>query len=99
MSKRKEVLWGLFSGERGVLGETYTFVHDGLEVLGLALDDGDVACCLHAYQGFEFAVDELLGWVFVFRVRGHCLHVVLQSRYSLICLQGWSRAGGWGCGM
>lgn len=78
---------------------TYTFVHDGLEVLGFALDDGDVACCLHAYQGFEFAVDELLGWLFVVRVCGHCLHVVLQSGYSLIYLQGWSRAGGWGCGM
>ena len=57
---------------------TYAFVHDGLQVLGLALDDGDVACCLHAYQGFEFAVDELLGWIFFFGVCGHCLQVVLQ---------------------
>ena len=36
-------------GGGGFMGETYAFVHDGLEVLGLALDDGDVACCLHAY--------------------------------------------------
>jgi hypothetical protein len=64
---------GLFLG---FLEETYAFVHDGLEVFGLAFDDGDAACCLHAYEWFEFAVYELLEWVFVLGVCGHCLHVV-----------------------
>ena len=48
---------------------TYAFIHNSLEVLGFALNDGNIARSLHTGQGFQLAVDELLGLVFG---SGHC---------------------------